>query len=54
MSIIKEMRQSARFTSTEQQIIDYILKNPEELVNLNASTLALVTLFQSCQYYPHV
>ena len=43
MSIIKEMRQSARFTSTEQQIIDYILKNPEELVNLNASTLALVT-----------
>lgn len=43
MSIIKEMRSSTQFTNTEQQIVNYILKNPEEMANMTASHLAEVT-----------
>ena len=43
MSIIKAMRKTTKFTTSEQVIVDYILNNPERMITLTAKELALTT-----------
>ena len=36
MRLLKAMREAERFSSTEQSVIDYMLKNPTEIASLSS------------------
>ena len=55
MRLLKAMREAERFSSTEQSVIDYMLKNPTEIASLSIRELAERTftspaaVFRLCQ-----
>ena len=40
MRLLKAMQEAERFSSTEQSVIDYMLKNPTEIASLSIRELA--------------
>ena len=43
MSLFQKLKESQKFTHNEQAVIDFILNNPQEVINLSVDELAKVT-----------